>query len=99
VHTLCAPFGFDDPTDRGQCCLRRVVHREQGWCLAEYPPRCDVLLLFGGLDEDVLALAEQMMMATAPGLVPMVWQNVLRQFALACVVPVLCWLSASRPSQ
>lgn len=40
------------------------------------------LLPLFGLDEDVLALARPMMIAMAPGLVPMVWLNVLRQFAV-----------------
>lgn len=35
-----------------------------------------------GLDEDALALARPMMITMAPGLVPMVWLNVLRQFAV-----------------
>nr|WP_292976646.1 MATE family efflux transporter [Mycobacterium sp.] len=40
-----------------------------------------VLPLFG-LDEGVLRLARPMMIALAPGLVPMVWLNVLRQFSV-----------------
>lgn len=35
-----------------------------------------------GVDQDALALARPMMIAMAPGLVPMVWLNVLRQFAV-----------------
>jgi multidrug resistance protein, MATE family len=35
-----------------------------------------------GVDEDVLALARPMMMTLAPGLIPMVWLNVLRQFSV-----------------
>ncbi|ASL08798.1 MATE family efflux transporter [Mycobacterium intracellulare] len=40
-----------------------------------------VLPLFG-LDEEVLRLARPMMIALAPGLIPMVWLNVLRQFSV-----------------
>lgn len=40
-----------------------------------------VLPVFG-VDKDVLALARPMMIALAPGLVPMVWLNVLRQFSV-----------------
>ncbi|WP_454560701.1 MATE family efflux transporter [Mycobacterium haemophilum] len=40
------------------------------------------LLPLFGVDEDALALARPMMIAMAPGLVPMVWLNVLRQFAV-----------------
>lgn len=40
-----------------------------------------VLPLFG-LDEDLLRLARPMMIALAPGLIPMVWLNVLRQFSV-----------------
>lgn len=39
------------------------------------------LTLFGG-DAEVLALARPMMMVLAPGLIPMLWLNVLRQFAV-----------------
>ncbi|ORX18248.1 MATE family efflux transporter [Mycobacterium xenopi] len=40
-----------------------------------------VLPLFG-VDKDVLAHARPMMIALAPGLIPMVWLNVLRQFSV-----------------
>lgn len=40
-----------------------------------------VLSLFA-LDESVLKLARPMMIALAPGLIPMVWLNVLRQFSV-----------------
>ena len=40
-----------------------------------------VLPLFR-LDEEVLRLARPMMIALAPGLIPMVWLNVLRQFSV-----------------
>ncbi|AOS92147.1 MATE family efflux transporter [Mycobacterium intracellulare] len=40
-----------------------------------------VLPLFG-LDKDVVRLARPMMIALAPGLIPMVWLNVLRQFSV-----------------
>lgn len=40
------------------------------------------LLPIFGLDKDVLAGARPMMITLAPGLVPMVWLNVLRQFSV-----------------
>ncbi|WP_232070664.1 MATE family efflux transporter [Mycobacterium lacus] len=40
------------------------------------------MLPFFGLDRGVLALARPMMIALAPGLLPMVWLNVLRQFSV-----------------
>ncbi|WP_019997598.1 MATE family efflux transporter [Aureimonas ureilytica] len=40
------------------------------------------LLPFLGQDEGVVALARPIMLALAPGLVPMLWMNVLRQFAV-----------------
>lgn len=48
-----------------------------------------VLPLFG-LDKDVVRLARPMMIALAPGLIPMVWLNVLRQFSVGMRRPGPC---------
>ncbi|GAB3560772.1 MATE family efflux transporter [Arthrobacter alkaliphilus] len=40
------------------------------------------VMQYFGLGDDVLALARPMMIALAPGLLPMLWLNVLRQFAV-----------------
>ncbi|MFE3170296.1 MATE family efflux transporter [Amycolatopsis sp. NPDC059235] len=52
------------------------------------------LLAWFGQDPEVLALARPTMLALAPGLIPMLWLNVLRQFAVGMRRPgSLLWVT------
>lgn len=83
-----ARSGSDHPDAQGQTEIRQITR--SAFSVATVTAMLLGVALVGlgyilpvfGLDKDVLRLARPMMMTLAPGLIPMVWLNVLRQFSV-----------------
>ncbi|KPN48129.1 MATE family efflux transporter [Mycobacterium intracellulare] len=80
--------GTDRPDDQAQTDIRQITR--SAFLVATGAALLLALALIGlgyvlplfGLGEEVVKLARPMMITLAPGLIPMVWLNVLRQFSV-----------------